>query len=100
RAYARFREQFFANVALGSNLPGSLPAAVGGSTAGGPISTLAALGIASTDVAGGFVSYLSTLFRQLDEAADRKYVQDLGKALKLFEGLQEGGMVAPIQVAQ
>jgi hypothetical protein len=33
-------------------------------------------------------------------AVDRKYVQDLEKALKLYEGLQEGGQVAPLQVDQ
>jgi hypothetical protein len=97
RSFARFRRQFFVAVAIGSTVPGSLVAVTGASS---PISALAALNIASTDVSGGFVGYLSTLFRELDLAADRKYVQELETALKLFEGLQEGGQVAPIQVAQ
>jgi hypothetical protein len=100
RAYARFREQFYANVALGSNLPGTLANAVIVSSAGNPISTLAALGIASTDVSGGFVSYLSTLFRECDLAADQKLVADLQKALRIYEGFQEGGQFSPLQVDQ
>jgi outer membrane protein TolC len=102
RAYARFRSQFYVSVAIGASPPNSLVAAVG-TTSGlgaGPISALAALGIASTDVSGGFVGYLSTLFREVDMAADKKYVQDLQKAIKLFEGLQEGGQVSPLQVLQ
>src|SRR5207302_5717962 len=39
-------------------------------------------------------------FRQVDWAVDMKYVQDLEKALKLFEGFQEGGQVSPLQVMQ
>lgn len=100
RSYARFREQFFVNVAIGSGLPNSLSSAVGSGTTGSPISTLAAVGLASTDVAGGFVSYLSTLYREVDMAADKKYKADLEKAIKLFEGLQEGGQVSPLQVSQ
>jgi hypothetical protein len=100
RAYARFREQFFVGVALGTNLPGSLIVASGASVSGSPISVLAALGIASTDVSGGFVGYLSTLFRECDEAADKKWVRDLGEALKIFEGYQEGGLFSPLQVDQ
>jgi hypothetical protein len=101
RAYARFREQFYVSVAIGSSLPGSLPAAAGTTNvAAGPISVLAALGIASTDVSGGFVGYLSTLFREIDMAVDRKWVTDLEKAVRLFEGLQEGGQVSPLQVEQ
>src|SRR5207244_2795324 len=55
RSYARFREQFYVGTALGSNLPANLVAAAGAT--GGPISTLAALGIASTDVQGQFRGY-------------------------------------------
>ncbi len=100
RAFARFREQFYVSVAIGLSLPSDLPSAAGATTVGSPISVLAALGIASTDVSGGFVGYLSTLFREVDEAVDRRYLHDLENALKLFEGLQEGGIVAPIQVQQ
>jgi hypothetical protein len=100
RAYARFREQFYVGVALGSTLPGSLAVAVGITTTGSPISTLAALGIASTDVSGGFVGYLSTLFREVDMAADKKLVHDLELSLKIFEGYQEGGLFSPLQVDQ
>jgi hypothetical protein len=100
RAFARFREQFYVAVSIGSSVPSDLASASGASTSGSPISALAALGIASTDVSGGFVGYLSTLYRELDMAADKRYVTDLESALKLFEGLQEGGQVAPIQVAQ
>jgi hypothetical protein len=101
RAYARFREQFYVSIAIGSSLPGSLVAAAGTTNAASsPISVLAALGIASTDVSGGFVGYLSTLFRQIDIAVDRKWVTDLEKAIKLYEGLQEGGLVSPLQVDQ
>jgi hypothetical protein len=105
RAYARFREQFYTSITLGSTLPGSLAAAanIGGIGAGGggsPISALAALGIASTDVAGQFRGYFSSLFRALDMAVDRKYVRDLEEALKLYQAYQEGGQVSPLQVAQ
>jgi hypothetical protein len=96
RAYARFREQFYLSLALGTSLPSSLAFAVGT----GPISTLAALGIASTDVAGQFRGYLPSLFREFDLAVDRKYVADLEVALRRFEGLEEGGQVAPLQVSQ
>src|SRR5205085_9923628 len=59
RGYARFREQFYLSITLGSNLPGSLASAVGtGTSSGSPISVLASLGIASTDVAGQFRGYL------------------------------------------
>jgi len=100
RAFAHFRKQFYVSVAIGTSVPSDLASASGAATSGSPISVLAALGIASTDVSGGFVGYLSTLFRELDMAVDQRYVHDLEKALKLFEGLQEGGQVAPIQVAQ
>jgi hypothetical protein len=101
RAFARFREQFFVSVALGTSLPGSLSAAAGTvNAASNPISILAALGIASTDVSGGFVGYLSTLYREVDMAVDKKWVSDLERAIKLFEGLQEGGQVSPLQVDQ
>jgi hypothetical protein len=99
RAYARFREQFYLNVAMGAPLPSDLASASGINTAN-PIATLAAVGLASTDVAGGFVSYLSTVYREVDMAVDKKWVYDLGTAIKLFEGLQEGGQVAPLQVDQ
>src|SRR5207253_3931533 len=54
RSYARFREQFYSTITLGNSLPGNLSSAAGtgggaGAT-GSPISTLAALGLASTDV--------------------------------------------------
>ncbi len=97
RAYARFREQFFVSMALGTSLPGNLASAVGGT---GPISTLAALGIASTDVAGQFRGFLPSLFRQVDLAVDSKYVADLEVALRRFEGMEEGGQVSPLQVSQ
>src|SRR5207253_5099347 len=64
------------------------------------ISVLASLGIASTDVAGPFKGYLPSLFRTIDLAVDRKYVADLERALRLYEGFQEGGQVAPLQVDQ
>jgi Outer membrane efflux protein len=99
RAYARFREQFYVNVANGNSLPPSLPAAAGGTTTN-PISVLASLNIASTDVSGGFVSYLSTLFRECDLAADKKLVAELEKALRIYEGYQEGGQFSPLQVDQ
>jgi hypothetical protein len=100
RAYARFREQFFVSVALGSSLPGSLASASGTGSGSSPISALAALGIASTDVSGGFVGYLSTLFRECDLAADQKLVLDLERALRIYEGYQEGGLFSPLQVSQ
>jgi hypothetical protein len=100
RAYARFREEFYASVALGTSLPASLVQLAGGGGATGPISALAALGIASTDVSGGFVGYLSTLFRECDLAADQKLVQDLERALRIYEGYQEGGQFSPLQVDQ
>ncbi|HWY86865.1 MAG TPA: TolC family protein, partial [Gemmataceae bacterium] len=101
RAYARFREQFYSYIMLGTSPPASLPAAAGTTNGGsGPISVLAALGIASTDVAGQFVAYYPTLYREVDMAVDRKYVQDLEKALLLYEGLLEGGQVSPLQVDQ
>lgn len=101
RAYFRFREQYYVSIALGSNLPNSLATAAGGTGGGGsPISVLAALGIASTDVSGGFVGYLPTLFRECDLAADKKLVHDLGKTLKIYEAYEEGGIYAPLQVDQ
>ena len=100
RAFARFREQFYVSVAQGNNLPGSLETAVGFSNTTNPISVLAALNIASTDVSGGFVGYLSTLFRECDMAADKKLVQDLERALRILEGYQEGGLFSPLQVDQ
>jgi hypothetical protein len=99
RAYARFREQFYVAVAIGASLPTDLPTAAGG-TGSNPISVLAALGIASTDVSGGFVGYLSTLYRECDTAADKKLVQDLERALRIYEGYQEGGQFSPLQVDQ
>ena len=99
RSYARFREQFYTSVALGSGLPNSLAGAAGGG-GGGPISPLAALGIASTNVSGQFRGFLPALYRQLDLATDVKYVRDLEKALKLYEAYLEGGQVAPLQVDQ
>src|SRR5207302_4158160 len=80
RAFARFREQFYATIVLGTSLPSSLASAAGATGSGGPISSLAALGIASTDVAGQFRGFLPTLFRELDTAVDQKYVRDLEKA--------------------
>ena len=100
RAYAHFRETFYTSIAYGNGLPSDLPSAAGGSTTGSPISTLAALGIASTDVSGQFKGYLPSLYRQMDLAVDRKYVVDLEKALLLFKGFEEGGQVAPLQVDQ
>jgi hypothetical protein len=100
RAYARFREQFYVNIAIGTTPPGSLAQAAGSAGGGNPISVLAALGIASTDVAGGFVSYLSTLFRECDMAADMKLVKDLERALRIYQGYQEGGQFSPLQVDQ
>src|SRR5207247_1823222 len=72
RAYARFRELYYSAIALGTNLPGTLASAAGagGGAAGSPISTLAALGIASTDVSGQFRGYWPTLFRQVDMTID------------------------------
>jgi hypothetical protein len=99
RAYARFREQFNIAVALGTTPPTDLRSAIG-STSASPISVLAALGIASTDVSGGFVGYLSTLYRECDMAADMKLVHDLERALKIIEAYQEGGMFSPLQVDQ
>src|SRR5205823_11874774 len=102
RGYARFREDFYTSITLGSTLPIALSviAGTGGAAAGSPISSLAALGIAATDVSGQFRGYLPSLFRQFDQATDRKYVADLESALRLFEGFQEGGLVAPLQVDQ
>jgi len=100
RSFARFREQFYVSVAIGASVPTDLAVASSLTSTGSPISVLAALGIASTDVSGGFVGYLSTLYREVDMAVDERWVSDLEKALKLFEGLQEGGQVGPIQVAQ
>jgi hypothetical protein len=100
RAYARFREQFYVGIAIGTTLPATLVQAAGAGGAASPISVLAALGIASTDVSGGFVGYLSTLFRECDLAADQKLVQDLQRALRIYEGYQEGGQFSPLQVDQ
>jgi Outer membrane efflux protein len=100
RAYARFRGQFYLEIAIGASLPGTLATFAGTTATGSPISILAALGIASTDVSGVFLGYLPTLFRECDMAADKKWVHDLDKAVRLFEGLQEGGQVSPLQVDQ
>ncbi len=102
RGYARFREEFYLSIALGSTLPNTLAAAAGTSGVGNgsPISVLASLGIASTDVAGQFRGYLPSLYRELDMAVDRKYVHELERGLLLFQGFQEGGQVSPLQVDQ
>jgi hypothetical protein len=100
RSYARFREQFYVNIAIGTTLPVSLAAAAGNGTGASPISALAALNIASTDVSGGFTSYLSALFREVDMAADKKLVHDLQQALRLYEGYEEGGQFSKLQVLQ
>ena len=100
RSYARFREQFYSSIALGSGLPGSLAGAVGGGGAGATISPLAALGIASTNVSGSFRGYYPALNRQLKLAVDVSYLTELEKALKLFEAFQVSGQVAPLQVDQ
>jgi hypothetical protein len=99
RAYARFREQFYADVALGTTPPTDLAAAIQASGTN-PISVLAALNVASTDVSGGFISFLSTLYRECDMAADKKLVLDLERALRIYEGYQEGGQFSPLQVDQ
>jgi Outer membrane efflux protein len=100
RAYARFRGQFYLEIAIGATLPGTLATFAGTTPLGSPISVLAALGIASTDVSGVFLGYLPTLFRECDMAVDKKLVYDLTSAVRLFEGLQEGGQVSPLQVDQ
>jgi hypothetical protein len=100
RAYWHFRQQFYLNVVLGTGVPTDLASAAGTAGGTGPISLLAALGVASTDVKGGFVGYLSTLFRELDMAADKKLVVDLEKTLRIYEGYQEGGIFSPLQVDQ
>lgn len=100
RAFARFREQFYVSISIGSNLPGSLSAAAGAGSGSNPISVLAALGIASTDVSGGFAGYLSTLFRECDWAADKKLEQELVRALRILEGYKEGNLFSPLQVDQ
>jgi hypothetical protein len=100
RAYSRFRGEFYLNIAIGASLPSDLATFAGTTPVGSPISVLAALGIASTDVSGVFLGYLPTLFRECDMAADKKWVYDLEKAVRLFEGLQEGGQVSPLQVDQ
>lgn len=96
RGYARFREQFNVAIALGVSLPGTLLSTAGGTA--GPVSTLAALGIAGTDVSGGLVGYLPTLYRTCDLALDQKQAYDLQEALKIIEAYQEGGFYSPLQV--
>ncbi|MSQ93105.1 MAG: hypothetical protein EXR98_00960 [Gemmataceae bacterium] len=100
RSYARFREQYYVSVAIGSNLPGSLASASGTSAAPGTSSVLAALGLAATDVSGGATGYLANLYRECDMASDKKFVHDLERALRILEGFQEGGMYSPLQVDQ
>ena len=102
RGYARFREEFYISIALGTVLPNTLAGAAGtgGGTVGSPISVLASLGIASTDVSGEFRGYLPSLFRELDMSVDKKYVRELERGLLLFQGFQEGGQVSPLQVDQ
>ena len=88
-------------MALGSGLPSSFwrPPPAPNNTSN-PISVLAALGLASTDVSGGFVGYLSALYRECDMAADKKWRDDLKQALKIIEAYQEGGFYSPLQVDQ
>jgi hypothetical protein len=101
RAYGHFRSQFFTSITLGSNLPQNLAVAAGATTGGSsPISTLAALGIAATDVSGQFRGYLPTLFRQLDLAVDQKYVRDLEKAVVIIQGYADGGQLPPLNADQ
>jgi hypothetical protein len=100
RAYARFRELAYVEVALGTVVPASLQSVAGTTNLSNPISALAALGIASTDVSGGFVGFYSTLFREVDMAVDKKLVYDVETALRIYEGYQEGGLFSPLQVEQ
>jgi hypothetical protein len=103
RGYARFREQFYASLVIGTTLPSGLPVTTSGGLSvvtTSPISILAALGLASTDMASEFRGFFPTLFRELDMTMDKKLVADLEKAVELFEGLQEGGQVSPLQVDQ
>jgi outer membrane protein TolC len=46
------------------------------------------------------VGYLSTLYRECDMAVDEKLVQDLQRALRIYQGYQEGGQFSPLQVDQ
>src|SRR5262249_14407974 len=81
------REEFYLSIALGTALPGTLAAAAGiTGGVGSPISVLASLGIASTDVAGQFPGFLPSLFPELDLAVARKYVPGPGQAPPLFDG--------------
>lgn len=102
RAYAHFRRQFYTSIAIGGAVPSNLAGAAGITflSGGAALSPLSPLGIASTDVSGQQRGYMPALFRGIDMAVDQHFVNELERAQKLFEGFQEGGQMAPLQVDQ
>ncbi len=102
RAYARFREQFYRlhhARHLAARLVAARPRAPATAVPGLFPCWPRSASPAPTSPASSSVIY-PTLYREVDMAADRKYVADLEKALRLYEGLLEGGQVSPLQVDQ
>src|SRR5439155_249193 len=73
RGYARFREQFYANI-----------------TTGGDLSLF--------NVQPVRQGFLPTLLRRAQLEIDRKNLSDLKRDFKRFEAYQEGGIIPPLQV--
>jgi outer membrane protein TolC len=87
RTYARFRKQFYVNVAAG-------PSAATSFTVFDP--TLGAL----TTQASTIVGYLPTVQRAATLEADRENVRNFQRFVRLLDAYAEGGIVAPLQVDQ
>jgi outer membrane protein TolC len=74
RDYARFRKEFFVNIAAGGNITGG---------AGAPSE-----------------GYLSTLLKAAFVETERKNLANLERFLKQFEAMEEGGVISSLQVNQ
>src|SRR5262249_2461009 len=88
RNYARFRKQFYVNVAAGQ--------ATGSS---GLVDPALAAALAATTATRN-VGYLPTVRQVATLEVDRENVSNFEKLLRLFEAFMEGGIVSQIQVDQ
>jgi hypothetical protein len=86
RAYARFRKEFYVNIAGGGTITGGafVP------------NTTAALNVNTTPRAG----YLPSVLRAILLQADQDNVKAFDRYLDLFAMYEEGGQVTPLQVDQ
>jgi hypothetical protein len=91
REFARFRKEYFVQVATGLGAQADVffgdASALGG-------------GFGTGDQFGGNQGYLPTLRLASQVANERKNVAALMRALDLFRGYEEGGIVEPLQVSR